>query len=179
MKKLSLIALMMAFALVSQTACAQKFAPLDKSPLDISYYPYTSSMEGKAPLIKVIYSRPAKSGREIFGKLEKFGEVWRAGANEETEIRFYKDVTIGGKLIPAGTYSFFIIPELTTWTFIINKQTDHWGAYSYDKNLDVVRVKVPVKAAASEIENFSIAFSESATLIAGWDKTIAELPIKL
>jgi hypothetical protein len=159
-------------------ANAQKFAPMDPSPLDISYYPSGASMESKPALIKVIYSRPYKKGREIFGKLEPFGKVWRAGANEETEIKFYKPATIAGKTIPAGTYSLFILPEKDSWTFIINKQVDHWGAYSYDKSLDVVRAKVSIKKPTSPIENFSISFTDSGVLVAGWDSTFAELPIK-
>jgi len=157
---------------------AQKFAPLDKSPVDISYFPHTASQEGKAPVIKVIYSRPAKNGREIFGKLEPFDKVWRAGANEQTEIRFYKTVTIGGTSIPAGIYSLFVIPEKDSWTFIINKQTDHWGAYSYDQSLDVARAKVALTKPVSTIENFSITFTEGGNLVAGWDNALAELPIK-
>lgn len=180
MKK-NLIISMIGLSLFGMTliANAQKFDKLDKSPLDIVYYPRTASMESKPPIIKVIYSRPAKNGREIFGALEPYGKVWRAGANEETEIRFYKNVTIGGKTIQAGNYSFFILPEKSTWTFIINKQNDHWGAYSYDQNLDVVRVTVPIKTAGSPIENFSIAINDGLVLVAGWDKVYAELPIKL
>lgn len=179
MKKNLKIALLLSMVVgFSGLAKAQKFAPLDKSPLDIVYYPTTASMESKAPMIKVIYSRPFKNGREIFGKMEGFGKVWRAGANEETEIRFYKKAMIGSTAIPAGTYSLFIIPEKDSWTFIINKQTDHWGAYSYDKAMDVVRFKAPAKTSASVIENFSIAINDGPVLVAGWDKTMAELPIK-
>jgi len=173
--------LFIAFILLAMTqwVSAQKFAKLDQSPVDIAYFPSDASYKGLAPSVKVVYSRPAKKGREIFGKLVPFGEVWRAGADEETEIRFYKDATIGGTTVPAGNYSFFIIPEKDSWTFIINKQTDRWGAYSYDKNLDVVRVKVDLKKASSPIENFSISIQEGLVLQAGWDNVYAELPIKM
>ena len=183
MKKLTISALLACFiALASGTAMAQKFAPIDKSPLSITYYPITASMESKAPLIKVLYSRPYKKGREIFGKMEKYGEVWRAGANQETEVRFYKNVTIAGTEVPAGTYSMFIIPEKDSWTFIFNKQTDHWGAYSYDKSMDVVRAKVATKTPSTNLENFSITFMDDTsgpTLVAGWDNVMASLPIKM
>ncbi len=182
MKKICITAIFaLAMTLGNGIVQAQKFAPIDKSPVDIAYFPVSSSMEGKAPLIKVVYSRPFKNGREIFGKLEKFGEVWRAGANEETEIRFYKDAMVAGTRVPAGNYSLFVIPEKDSWTFIINKQNDQWGAYTYDKAMDVVRAKVAVKAPASAIENFSITFMEenaTTNLVAGWDNSMAMLPIK-
>ena len=90
------------------TAVAQepKFANLDPSPMDIAMY----RGQDKAPLIRVIYSRPQKKDRKIFGELVKYDEVWRTGANESTEITFYKDMTVGDKTIKAGTYSLFTIP---------------------------------------------------------------------
>ncbi|QPH38048.1 DUF2911 domain-containing protein [Pedobacter endophyticus] len=163
-----------------------KFAAADPSPADIVYFPLNAA-KAKAgdetkPIIKVIYSRPQKKGREIFGVLEQFGNVWRFGANENTEIRFFEKVNVGGKKIKAGTYSLFAIPNKDTWTIILNKQTDKWGAFTYDSSKDVVRVNVPVKSLAKPIEYFSITFSPSpngATLIAAWDKTQVELPIGL
>ncbi len=183
MKKISISALfILSMFMIGTNVKAQKFASIPKSPLSIAYYPSDVSTEGKAPMIKVIYSRPYKNGRDVFGGLLKFGEIWRAGANEETEIRFYKDATINGTTVPAGNYSLFIVPEKANWTFIINKQNDHWGAYSYDKSMDVVRATVPVKAHSDVIENFSITFTDGGnglSLVAGWDKSMAELPIKL
>jgi hypothetical protein len=161
-----------------------KFATADSSPADIVYFPLNAAKakddELVKPKIKIVYSRPQKKGREIFGVLEQFGKVWRFGANENTEIRFYDKVIIGGKKIKAGTYSIFAIPNKDTWTIILNSQTDKWGAFSYDQTKDIVRVNVPVKTLTKPIEFFSLSFipKENGTgLIAAWDKTQVELPI--
>ncbi|WP_343694519.1 DUF2911 domain-containing protein [Flavobacterium sp.] len=184
MKKLCLLAVTLFAAFTVQAQEVVKFAPLDASPVDISYFPNKAVKFKKGdnpnPVIKVIYSRPSVKGRTIFGDLTKFGEVWRVGANENTEIKFYKAVTIDGKNIPAGTYSLFAIPEKDKWTIIINKELDLWGAYPYDESKDVVRVSVPVKPVSTVIEALSIAFTAQgnvANLVIGWDKTTVELPI--
>jgi hypothetical protein len=144
---------------------AQKFGNIDKSPMDISYYPndfahdrkFAPQLIGKdTAMIRIIYSRPAKKEREVFGKLVPFGKVWRTGANESAEIKFYQDVLLGGKKIKAGTYSLFTIPEQSEWTIILNTDLDQWGAYSYREEKDVLRFKVPVKKAEDLIESFSI-----------------------
>jgi hypothetical protein len=171
-------------------AFGQKFTDLDKSPMDISYYPHNFSHDRKfAPaligsdpaIIKVIYSRPAKKDRDVFGKLLPFGKVWRAGANEETEIKFYRDLSFGGKMIKAGTYALFVIPESTEWTIILNNDLDQWGAYSYQEKNDVARFKVPVTKSGSPIENFSIVFEKAdennAKMFMGWDNTLVMIPI--
>lgn len=159
-----------------------KFPAADPSPADIVYFPLNApkAKDATKPVIKIVYSRPQRKGRDIFGVLEQYGTVWRFGANESTEIRFFKKVNIGGKKIKAGTYSLFAIPNKDTWTIIINSETDKWGAFSYNQAKDIVRVNVPVKTLAKPIEYFSLTFTpatEGATLIAGWDKTQIELPI--
>lgn len=181
MKKISFIGVFILFAFMVK-AQELKFAPIDPSPADIVYFPLNAAKakDGSVPLIKVIYSRPAKKGRDIFGVLEQFGKVWRLGANECTEIKFYQKSKIGGKLIKAGTYSIFAIPNKEKWTLIINKQTDRWGAFTYDDSKDIVRIDVPVKSLDQPLENFSITFTpqaEGATMVLGWDKTLIELPI--
>lgn len=154
---------------------AQKFPDLDKSPHDISYY----RGKDKQPVIKATYGRPQKKERVIFGELEPYGKVWRTGANEATEIKFYKDVTIGGKAVKAGTYSLFTIPDKEKWTIILNSELDQWGAYSYNSEKDVLRTEVPVKVAPNEIEAFTIVFKEDKTvsMILAWDKVIIDVPI--
>jgi hypothetical protein len=171
-------------------AQSQKFEELDKSPMDMAYYPnnfahdrkFAPKLIGDSPaLVRVTYSRPAKKGREVFGKLIPYNEVWRVGANESTEIKFYKDVIIQGRSVKAGTYSLFAIPTAGEWTLILNSDVDYWGAYSYNKANDVLRVIVPVKKSESVIENFSIQLmkgnEKDAILRLGWDTTLIELPI--
>lgn len=164
--------------LLSFNVNAQKFSKVDKSPLDIASF---RTARNEAPRIKVIYSRPMKNGREIFGKLIPHGKVWRTGANECTEITFNQDVMIGGKKVNAGTYALFTIPNEKEWTIILNKDTDQWGAYNYKESNDVLRVNVPVKTTTAT-EAFSIAFSKegnNAVLHMAWDTTLVSLPIQL
>lgn len=186
MKKLCLLAVILFAAVTVQAQDVVKFAPLDASPVDISYFPSRSIKYKKtdtpSPSIKVIYSRPSVKGRVIFGDLIKYGEVWRVGANENTEIKFYKPATINGVAVPAGTYSLFAIPEKDKWTIIINKELDLWGGYAYDESKDLVRVSVPVKPVSTPVEALSIAFTTQGAvtnLVIGWDKTTVELPITI
>ncbi|UKT63570.1 DUF2911 domain-containing protein [Pedobacter mucosus] len=174
------------FGAKAQTATATdvKFPAADSSPADILYFPVNTPKaktgEFKTPIIKIIYSRPQKKGRNVFGVLEEFGKVWRFGANESTEIHFFKKVTVGGKKIKAGTYSLFAIPNKDKWTIILNSNIDRWGAFTYDQSKDIIRVDVPTKVLVKPLEYFSLTFTGSASgadLIIGWDKTLVELPI--
>ncbi|MBB5437183.1 hypothetical protein HDC92_000851 [Pedobacter sp. AK017] len=183
MKRLSLFAILAIFALAVYGQ-EPKFAPVDASPADIVYYSLNAAKvkDGSTPLIKLIYSRPSKKGREIFGVLEQFDKVWRVGANECTEIRFYTRASIGGKSIKAGTYSLFAIPARDKWTLIINRQTDRWGAFSYNQDQDVVRVEVPVKTLDKPVEVLSVTFTaqpQGANMVLAWDRTQVELPIAI
>jgi hypothetical protein len=175
MKKTMLLsALICAFTLLcAKHASAQKFAKLDKSPLDIAYY---KTDRNAPPMVKVIYSRPQLKGRDL-SQLAPNGKVWRTGANEATEIKFYKDTNFGGKPVKAGTYTLFTIPGETEWTVILNKDLDVWGAYSYNEANDALRVKAPVSKGDS-VEAFSIAFDDSNMYLA-WDTTRAVVPVSL
>lgn len=156
---------------------AQEFPGLDKSPMDIALYP------GREPgkVVRVIYSRPQLKGRAL-ADLAPAGKVWRTGANENTEITFYQDVNFGGKDISAGTYSLFTIPGERTWTVILNKNLNQWGAYTYDEAADVARIEVPAASDANSLEPFSIAFKEAEDgvhMVMGWDKTRVAVPITM
>ncbi|WP_154854717.1 DUF2911 domain-containing protein [Cyclobacterium xiamenense] len=102
--------------------------------------------------ITVNYSSPAVKGRTIFGELVPLGKVWRAGANEATIFETSKDIQIQGKTLPAGKYSFFIIPDEYNSTFIFNKQTGQWGT-QYDESQDALRVQVPSGQTQTLTEN--------------------------
>ncbi|OYX15980.1 MAG: hypothetical protein B7Z16_12360 [Algoriphagus sp. 32-45-6] len=93
--------------------------------------------------ITIKYSSPAVKGRVIWGDLVPLGQVWRAGADEATTFTTSKDITIEGQKLPAGTYSFFIIPGESQSTLIFNKVAKQWGAYTYDAKEDQLRVTVP------------------------------------
>ena len=186
MKKLTLVIALalFGFAANAQTAAVVKFPAVDASPLDIAYYPSNAAKVKKddatMPIIKVIYARPAKKGREVFGVLEQFDKVWRLGANESTEIYFDRTVYVGNAKLKSGRYSLFAIPSKEKWIIIVNKQTDRWGAFSYDEAKDVVRTEVPITKLEKAIEVFSIVFTnapEGANMVMAWDTTQVTLPI--
>src|SRR3979411_3280163 len=110
----------------SQASYIAKLPVLDQSPLDMAYFPDNYPMlktqdKITEPLsVRVIYSRPQKNNRTIFGDLIEYGKVWRLGANEATEIEFFKDIMIGTKKIPKGRYTVYAIPNQTNWPIIIN-----------------------------------------------------------
>jgi len=152
--------------------------------MDMAYFPNNFAHDRKGndeALIRVTYSRPQKNDRAIFGEMIKYGKVWRLGANENTEVKLYKDATIDGKKLKAGTYSLFAIPGEAEWTIIFNKALDYWGAYSYSQASDVLRVTVPVEQLERSLEYFSISFEpfgeEGAKMFVGWDKTFVAVPI--
>ena len=129
---------------------------------------------------RVVYSRPQKAGRTIFGGLVKYGEVWRLGANEATEIEFFKQVHIGGKKIPKGRYTLFAIVNESSWTFIINKENDTWGSFRYDPKKDVVRTTVTVQKNDAVLESLAMAFEKATggfNLIVAWDNVKTVLPV--
>lgn len=187
------LVMIIAFAIIGTNVNAQEFTKMDKSSMDRSYYPKNApkrafaktdaDKKAQEPQIRVTYSRPAKKGREIFGKLLKFGEAWRVGANESTEILFANDVTFGGKKIKAGRYSIIIIPTAKEWTLKLNTGLDGWGNYGYDASKDIASMSVPVTKSKKEIENLSIVLYKASKntihLKVGWDTTVAEFPIML
>lgn len=128
--------------------------------------------------VKVSYGRPYKKGREVFGGLEKYGRVWRTGADEATEITFASDVNFGGKTVKAGTYTLFTIPNQNEWTIILNSQLGQWGSYDYEKHKskDVAQVNVPVKKLDKVVEQLTIRF-EGNNMIIEWDTTQVAVPI--
>ena len=187
MKKISTVVL---FLLVGYTVlqAQTKFPPVDKSPMDMSYYPNNYpilKIQDKItePLIaRVIYSRPQKSGRAIFGELLEYGKIWRLGANEATEVEFYQNVKIGNTKIKKGRYSLYCIPLPDKWTIILNKETDTWGAFKYDQTKDLVRIEVPVQKQLEVLEAFVMTFEKTrlgADLLIGWDDFKVSLPISL
>ena len=159
---------------------------LDKSPMDMAYYPANypmlkSQQKPTEPLVvRVIYSRPQKNNRVIFGDLVEYGKVWRLGANEATEIEFFRDVFISNKKITRGRYTLYAIPTPEFWTLIINRDTDTWGAFVYDQKKDVVRVDEPVINVDRSMEAFTMSFekvSAGISLVMEWDNVKVILPI--
>lgn len=134
--------------------------------------------EGKD--VKISYGQPSKRNRVIFGELVPYGQVWRTGANEATEITFLKNAKFGGKPVKAGTYTLFTIPGANEWTFILNSELKQWGAYKYDeiKGKNVLEIKVPAATiSGNPVEKLTITLPKG-KLVLEWDKTRVEVPIK-
>ena len=167
---------------------------LDKSPMDMIYFPedypqqkmVTPNMAN--PLARVIYSRPQKKGRVIFSDsssgqnvIQFYGHEWRLGANEATEIEFFKPVTIKGKKIAAGRYILYCIPYPDKWKIIINQNLYSWGLH-IDKTKDIAEIEIPVIKTEVQAEYFTMLFQTAASgcvLIMSWDNVKAVLPIEL
>ncbi len=169
-------------------ALSQPLPEVDKSPMDMSYYPVNYPLlkiQNKAtePVIaRVLYSRPKKEGRAIFGGLVEYGKLWRLGANEATEIEFYRPVTIGGKKISKGRYTLYAIVKEKSWTMIINKETDVWGSFIYNQSKDIVRVEVPVQSLSQPTELLGMTFERHngiLNLIIAWESLKVSLPITI
>ena len=131
--------------------------------------------------IEIVYSRPGVKGRQIFGGLVPYGEVWRTGANASTKISFSTAVKLNGTEIPAGKYALYTIPEKKEWTVIIYKDTSLGGAFGYNPTNDLVRFKATPVKVAKPVETFTIDISDirddSATIDLIWEKTC--VPVKL
>ncbi|TMU57420.1 DUF2911 domain-containing protein [Flagellimonas algicola] len=180
MKKFLSLTILMLTLTFSTELAAQKFSGLDISPADIATYPSSYRVSDKA--IKVVYSRPKlkKDGvNRDLADLAPVGKVWRTGANEASEITFYKDATVGGKAVKAGSYSLFTIPGEDEWTIILNSNLNQWGAYSYDSAADVIRVSARTSTANESLDIFSIAFADDGDLVMGWGNTRVSLDISL
>ncbi|MEO6000175.1 MAG: DUF2911 domain-containing protein [Chitinophagaceae bacterium] len=178
------LALVISILAISQT----KLPPQDQSPMDMSYYPVNYpilKIQDKItePLIaRVAYSRPQRNGRGVFGELVEYEKVWRLGANEATEIEFFKNVYFAGKPVPKGRYTLCAIPYLDKWIVIINTETDTWGSFKYDSKKDIVRVEVPVQKINETAEILSIFFDKTPAgfnLCAEWENTGVTIPLTL
>jgi hypothetical protein len=148
-------------------ACAQKPSPAAQAQCKFS--------DGKT--ITVDYSSPRMKGRKIFGDLVPYGEVWRTGANDATTFVATANVNVGGKSVPAGSYTIFTVPNQGSWRLIINKKTGEWGIpYKYEAD-ELGRVDMKVSQTPSAVENFTIAFDQACTLSVSWENTQASVQI--
>ncbi|WP_337043439.1 DUF2911 domain-containing protein [Emticicia sp. 17c] len=170
-KKWAMLTIFFAASVFSLTASAQEDKTKRPSP------PATASGEINGKTITINYGQPSIKGREVWGKLVPYGQVWRAGANEATTIEFAKDVTIEGKKLPAGKYGFFTIPNANEWTIIFNKVPNQWGAFKYDAAQDALRVTVKPKKSKVFNEKLIYAVNKSTVSLA-WENTEVAFAIK-
>lgn len=127
--------------------------------------------------VSIRYGSPYVKGRKVWGELESFGKVYRAGADSATTFTTNKAIKVEGKTLPAGKYSFFVIPvEKGQWTVIFNKTAEQWGAFKYDESKDQLRVMVTPKASAMHEQLTYIITSKGFSL--NWDKLSIPVSIK-
>jgi hypothetical protein len=170
---------------VVHTPSANPYAAIDISPMDMSYFPVNYSQRkmtndiATSPVMRVIYSRPHRQGRTIFGDLLKYGERWRLGANEASEIEFFQNVTIQDKKVNTGRYIIYCIPYQDKWTIILNNDLYTWGL-KIDSTKDLMQFDIPVKKTSVDFEYFTMVFqpiTNGAELVMAWDDTEGRLPI--
>jgi hypothetical protein len=135
--------------------------------------------------IKIDYSSPRAKGRKIFGEasekaLVPYGQIWRTGANDATTFVTDTNVTVGGKAVPAGSYTIFTVPKADAWSLAISKKTGEWGTDYPGEKEDLVRVPMSVSKTSAPVENFTIAFAQAGgkcTLRMEWENTRASVDI--
>jgi hypothetical protein len=177
---------------LSLTAQDVKFGDLDKSSLDAAHYPsasaYVNYLDDDDPdrtqQIKVLYSRPLKKDRSLFGELIPFNKDWRLGANEATEVTFFQAVEIGYVTVPAGTYTMFAEPlSKTAWNLKLSTERFIGGSDNRDKSKDIVTTKILVMEVPNEREAFTIGFQKidenTVHMLMEWGQARAMLPINL
>lgn len=171
------------------TQPANPYVAHDQSPLDLVYFPKNypvlrmNGADSNLLVARVIYSRPQKKGRKIFGDGDKslvhLGKEWRLGANEATEIEFFKNVRINNAAIARGNYIIYAIPFADKWTIIFNRNLYTWGLHM-DPAKDVFKVDVPVQLQSPALEDFTIileSMPDGVKMIMAWDDVKTELPI--
>ena len=172
------------------TIANNEYANVDRSPMDITYYPpsypeekMNNTNQPTTPVARIIYSRPHKKNRIIFSDSEKsicqYGKLWRLGANEATEIEFFKPVIINNKNIPAGRYGMYCIPFKDKWILALNTNLYTWGL-DIQPEKDVIRIEVPVQKQQPSLEDFTIVLSPAsygADMIIAWDDVKTVLPL--
>jgi len=141
----------------------------------------TADVTLKGQTISIQYSRPSMRGRKIMGGLVPYGEVWRTGANEATQISTPLNLTIGGANVPAGLYTLYSLVGEHNWKLIINKQTGQSGT-EYHANQDLVRVDMQMGKTSAPVEQFTISWKKTgeaaADLIFEWETTRLTVPVK-
>lgn len=168
------------------------YVVMDQSPMDMIYLPADYPLKRMqlpiaqdiaAPVVRIIYSRPHKKGRKIFGadstSLCAYGKEWRLGANEATEITFFRTVSINGKNIGPGTFTMFCIPNADSWEIIFNADTNIWGL-NRNPTKDVFSLMIPAKVQEPSIEDFTMVLQETkegGNLLMAWDNVKVDLPI--
>lgn len=163
MKQLSIFVLMMVIAVGSAFAKDRASAH--------------TTVKGKN--VSVTYGQPKMKGRTIFGGLVPYGQVWRTGADEATEITFTQGCIFAGRQVSPGTYTLYTIPEKGEWTIILNSELKQWGAFSYDKvkEKNVLETRVSSTSLDKAVETFTIDVKDDGITLS-WEKTSVFLEVR-
>ena len=135
--------------------------------------------------VKIDYSSPRAKGRKIFGTaaekaLVPYGEIWRTGANEATTFVTDANVMVGGKAVPAGSYTIFTVPKADAWWLVVSKKTGEWGTDYPGEKEDLVRLPMSVSKTSGPVENFLISFDQGSgkcKLSMEWENTRATVEV--
>lgn len=122
-------------------------------------------------MVRINYYQPSARERKIIGGLVPYGQVWRTGANNATTFEIDKDIKVEGQTLPKGKYALFTIPGENEWVIIFNKKYDQWGAFNYNEDDDVLRVKVKPEKSSEFIESFIIDVENNKDVVLGWENT--------
>jgi len=164
-----------AMVVVAMTISVNAFGQEAKKPASPAM---TATGKIKDANITIAYSSPSVKGRTVWGDLVAYNKVWRAGANDATTFETSKDITVQGKKLPAGKYSFFLIPkESGMWTAVFNKEPKQWGAYKYEESKDALRVDVKTKALPATQETLVYKVTSNGFTM-DWDKVSVPVEIK-
>ena len=183
MKKNRLLALFSGVLLVSSFSYAQT-ATNETLMLDLpraSQHAVVTQRIGITD-ITVNYHRPLANGRQIWGKVVPYGQVWRAGANENTTITFTDPVTVEGQPLEKGTYGLHMIPGENQWTVIFSKTSTAWGSFSYKQDEDALRVNVkpqPAEAHNALAYDFNDVKPDSTVVTMSWDKVAVPFKVEV
>jgi hypothetical protein len=152
------------------------FAQTDKSKR-VSPPATVSETLKNGTVVTINYSQPSLKNRVIGKDIATFGKVWRTGANEATVFEVSKDVTINGKLLPAGKYSFYSIPGEKEWTFMFNKTWDQWGTV-YSQEQDQLRITAKPETTESAKEQLTFKVAKTGEVSLEWGKTEIDFELK-
>jgi len=120
--------------------------------------------------ITINYHSPKVKERTMWGELVPYDKVWRTGANNATTIEVSENVKIGKNKMPKGKYALFTIPKIgDTWTVIINKVADQWGAYNYKETEDLFRFDVSVERTLENNESLKFDVKGDGTVVFSWE----------
>ena len=155
-----------------------------QSVLDLPYASQAAQVKQRVGVtdITIIYHRPVVSGRKIWGGVVPMGQVWRAGANENTTIEFSTPVSIEDKPLPAGAYGLHMIPNADTWTVIFSKMAVAWGSYTYTQSEDALRVDVkphPIEMEEALEYEFEDLKPDAVTVTMKWEKVAVPFTVEI